>query len=581
MRRYCYTSAVFGALGMLMVLGSAQAQDPALALRYGKWGFDLTAVDPATRPGDDFFEHANGAWLARTEIPLNKTGITLRVRMTDATEARLHALLESAAERVGHEPDDLEGKVGAFYKAFMDEAAIEALGAKPLAPYLSAIRAATTYEALGAMMGRAAYDFPGAFFGAYIDVDAKDPNRYAIQLYQDGLGLPDRDNYLKTDPDTLEVKNAYQAYADRLLALIGWPDPAKNAEQIVKLETRIAEAHWSKAQAREVVATYNSMTVAELEALTPSFPWRAYLAQAKLGSPDRVIVAEKSAFSKIADVFAGTPVETLQAWLAFNVVDRAAPYLSKPFAAANFEMREKALLGRKEQQVRWKRGVFVVSGDLGGNGGPLGNMGWAVGELYVEKYFPPTVKTQFKILFTNLTAAFRARLERLDWMSATTKAEALRKLENILVKVGYPNKPRDYNHLVVLDNDLMGNMRRAAETDWDFYVNRLPDRVDRDEWRMTPQSNNAYTNFYLRDVVIPAGVLQPPMFDPGADPAINYGASVHISAMKLPTASTTKVVRLTPRGAFVTGGRAMMPRSSRRGRPNSVGSTLPSSRFQV
>jgi putative endopeptidase len=349
MRQHRYTSAVFGALGVLVALGSAWAQEPAPVLRHGKWGFDFAAMDPAARPGDDFFKHANGAWLARTEIPPDKTRMTLRVLMTDATEARLYALLESAASHAGHEPGDLEGKIGAFYKAFMNETAIETLGAKPLAPMLAAIRAATTHEALGTMMGRATHDFGGSFFGAYIDIDAKDPGHYAVQVYQDGLGLPDLDNYLATDPNTLGVKAAYQAYVERLLSLIDWPAPAESALQIVTLETRIAEAHWTKAEAREVDDTYNPMTVAELQTFAPSFPWRSYLAQAKLGSADRVIVAEKSAFPKIAEVFAGTPVEILQAWLAFNAVDQAAPYLSKPFVEANFEMHEKTILGRKEQ----------------------------------------------------------------------------------------------------------------------------------------------------------------------------------------------------------------------------------------
>jgi putative endopeptidase len=525
MPKHVCKSIVPGLLGVLMILGSAYAQAPVPDLRYGSWGLDLTAADPSIRPGDDFFRSVNGTWLKQTAIPSDKSRITLRTKMTDVTELRLRTLLEAAAQQAGHAPGDINGKVGAFYKAFMNENAIEALGATPVTPMLTAIRTATTREALGAMMGRAASDFIGGFFSVGISEDVRDPSHYSVYLNQGGLGLSDRDYYLSTDPEFVAVKAAYQSYIEKLLGLAGWPDPAGNAARIVAMEARIAAAHWSKDEARDLDKTYNPMTVAELEGLAPGFPWRAFLADAKLASATRVIVGEISAFPKIADVFATTPVDTLRAWHAFNVVSQAAPYLSKPFADAQFEMYRKTLLGQEQQQARWKRGIVAVSGDLDGNADPLGHMGWAVGQLYVERHFSAAMKQQAETIIGDLVRAFRTRLATRDWIGATTKAEALTKLDAFVIQVGYPSKPqRDYTGLVVTDDDAVGNVRRAAALDWNFYVNRLPNPVDRNDWYFKPQVNNAANSFSLRNLVFPAALLQAPMYDPDADPAVNYGA---------------------------------------------------------
>ena len=353
------------------------------------------------------------------------------------------------------------------------------------------------------MMGRQNSDFEGGIFGIFIDVDLKDPSRYAVYLSQSGIGLPDRDYYLK--PDFAAQKGKYQAYVAKLLHLLDWPDADKRAGEIVNFETRLAEASWTKAQQRDPIATYNPMSIAELEALAPNFAWRPFLAQAGLDKIDHVIVAEKSAFPKLASVFAETPIETLQAWQAFNIADHAAPYLSKAFADALFEMRNKTLSGQAEQQVRWKRGVHAVSGGDYGAGDRydrFGNLGWAVGQLYTAKYFPPEAKAKIEELVANLKVAMHARIEALDWMGAATKVEALKKLDTYNIKVGYPDQPRDYSKVEIHDDDLAGNVRRAANADWAFYVNRLGGPVDRAEWTMTPQTNDAY-NGTLRDIVFP------------------------------------------------------------------------------
>jgi putative endopeptidase len=494
------------------------------ALHYGAWGFDATGEDRSVKPGDDFFRFTNGGWLDRTPIPADKNIFGLRALMTDLTEARLHALMEAAASRAGHEPVSREGKVGAFYKAFQDEARVERLGAEPLKPELDAIRMADTRDALAGLMGHGQDDFYGSLFGVSVSVDRKDPSRYSVYLAQAGLGLPDRDYY--SNPTLASQKAQYQIYVASLLRLAAWPEPETRAREIVELETRIAEASWTRADRRDRDKIYNPMTVAELQTFAPGFAWQAYLESAGLGNATQVVVAEKAAFPKLAAIYASTPVEVLKAWAAFNVADHAAPYLSRPFTAAFFEMREKTLSGMQAQQIRWKRAVHAVSGGDYGAGDRFdrfGNLGWGVGQLYTTKYFPPESKAKVQELVGDLKAAYHARIERLDWMSPATKVEALKKLETYNVKVGYPDKPRDYSTLVIRDDDLAGDVRRAAAWDWAFFVRRLPGPVDRQEWTMTPQTNDAY-NGLLRDIVFPAGILQPPIFDPSADAAINYGA---------------------------------------------------------
>jgi putative endopeptidase len=506
------------------IAANTETQKSANAPQYGKWGFDGSGADMKTKPGDDFFRYANGAWLDHVQIPADKAAYSLRLAMTDTTEKRLRALIEEAAKKTGHNPATIEGKVGTFYKSFMDEGKIEKAGAAPLKEKVTEIQSTKTRENLAAMMGRQNSDFEGGIFGIFIDVDLKDPSRYTVYLGQSGIGLPDRDYYLK--PDFAAKKDKYRTYVAKLLHLLDWPDVDKRADEIVNFETRLAEASWTKAQQRDPIAIYNPMSVAELEALAPNFAWRLFLSQAGLDKIDRVIVAEKSAFPKLASVFAETPIETLQAWQAFNIADHTAPYLSKVFTDAFFEMRNKTLSGQAEQQVRWKRGVHAVSGGDYGAGDRydrFGNLGWAVGQLYTAKYFPPEAKAKIEELVANLKVAMHARIEALDWMGAATKVEALKKLDTYNIKVGYPDQPRDYSKVEIRDDDLAGNIRRAANADWTFYVNRLGGPVDRSEWTMTPQTNDAY-NGALRDIVFPAGILQPPVFDPNADSAINYGA---------------------------------------------------------
>ncbi|MDP1630723.1 MAG: M13-type metalloendopeptidase [Caulobacter sp.] len=477
--------------------------------RYGAWGFDMSGMDRSVKPGDDFYMWASGAWNARTEIPGDRTRFGNFDALSILSEARTRSIIEDSA--AGRIPGPEAAKVGAAYAAFMDEARVEALDAKPIAPELAAIKAAKTRDDITALMGRTNTTGFGAIFGLGIGDDAKDPSKYAVYAGSGGLSLPDRDYYL--DAKFAEKKAAYQAYITQMLTLVGWSKPAESAKAIVAFETRLAEASWTRAERRDRDKTYNPMTLAELKAATPGFNWDRYLVGTGLKGVDRYIVSTNTAFPKFAAIYAETPVDTLKAWEAFRVADGAAPLLSKRFVDAHFDFRSKTLAGQPEQKPRWKRGVGFVNGTLGET----------VGQVYVARYFPPESKAKMEDLVSNIRAAMKVRIEHLDWMSAETKVKALDKLTKFGVKIGYPDKWRDYSALEIRADDLYGDMLRAAAFEWDYEVARLNGPVDKTEWGMTPQTVNAYYSPVKNEIVFPAAILQAPFFHPDADPAVNYG----------------------------------------------------------
>jgi putative endopeptidase len=492
--------------------GVAQAAEPAASAGgYGAWGYDLSGRDADVKPGDDFFLHANGGWYARTEIPADQARMSTGFEVFTRAQAQLREIIEASA-KAGAAGGPNAQKVGALYSAFMDEAALEKLDDKPLQPDLAKIRALTGKAGLAGLMGRAQGGFGASFFQAGVQPDAKKPDVNALYLTQAGIGLPNRDYYLS---DAYKAqKAAYRAHVQKVLEMVGWAKPAEAADAILAMETKVAEASWTLAEQRDTEKTYNPMSRAELKKLAPGFEWDAWLAGMGAGKVERVIVGEPTAFPKIAQVFADTPVSTLRAWEAFHTADQASPYLSKRFVDERFAFRGKALQGLQEQQPRWKRGVDLVNN----------NMGEAVGREYVAKYFPPESKAAMETLVANLRAAMKDRIERADWMSPQTKAQALEKLAKLRVKVGYPNKWRDYAGLKIDGGDLYGDVGRAAAFEWAFQVGKLGQPVDRDEWFMTPQTVDAYNNPLGNEIVFPAAILQPPFFNPKADPAVNYGA---------------------------------------------------------
>jgi putative endopeptidase len=508
-----FLGAALAALSACLVPAAgfaAASPDVTRPPHMGAWGFDLSGRDLSISPGADFFQYANGTYMKGLVIPPDRSGYGTFDSLQVLSENRVHALLDEAAADPSASGE--EAKVAAFYSAFMDEARAEALDARPMASDLAAIRAAGTREALAALMGLSNKGFQGTFFDIGISADAKAPMRYAVYLGQSGLGLPDRDYYLESSFAAQKAK--YEAYVAQMLRTIDWPDADVEAKAIVSMETRIAQASWPRAERRDRVKTYNAMSPAELARAAPGFPWASFLAAADLAGVDRVIVSENTAFPKIADIFAVTPIHTLQAWEAFTVVDNASPFLSKRFTDARFEFRNKTLSGQLEQRPRWKRAERAIDGGLGE----------AVGKLYVARYFPPESKAKMEALIADLRVALAARIERVSWMSAATKAKAEQKLSMLNVKVGYPVKWRDYSALTVSPTDLYGDVLRSSDFEWMREVNRLNGPVDRTEWGMTPQTVNAYYSSTENEIVFPAAILQPPFFDPDADPAVNFGA---------------------------------------------------------
>ncbi len=497
------------AAALICASAPALAADDLAAPRMGSWGFDLSGRDTSIAPSKDFFDYANGTYLNKLEIPSDRSRYGAFDALAELSQQRMRAVAEKAAANKAAAGD--EAKVGAFYRSFVDEAAVEALGAKPLAADLAAIRAIKTREQMAREMGASMRKFGGSFFGSYVHDDAKDPEKYAAYLFQGGLGLPDRDYYLedKFKPQ----KAAYEAYIAKMLGLAGWEKPVENAKAIVALETEIAKVSWTRAEQRDDDKTYNPFEVDKLQAYAPGFAWKTFLDGAGLSKANRVIVAENTAFPKIAAIYAKAPIETLKAWEAFNLVDQAAPYLSKDFDSARFEFRNKTLSGQPAQQPRWKRAVAAVDN----------NVGEALGKLYVEAYFPAESKAKMEALVGDIRTAMKGRIEKLDWMSPTTKAKALEKLAKFHVKIGYPDKWRDYSALTVKDGDLYGNVQRASAFEWDYRAARLGGPVDDDEWGMTPPTINAYYSSTKNEIVFPAAILQPPFFDPDGDAAINYG----------------------------------------------------------
>ena len=512
-----FAAVAAGALGL--AAGAAAAAPAAVSAisappatpHYGTWGFDKSGMEAGVVPGNDFFTYANGDWEKRTQIPADKTSYGAFNILADLSEARVHGILEQASAAHAA-PDSAEGKIGAMYAAFMDEKAIEARGAAPLKPDLDQIRAVRSRDDLAALMGASPKSFQSAVFDVGIEADAKDPTKYSVYLGQSGLGLPDRDYYLQ--PQFAAKKAAYQAYVATLLKLAGWPDAQAEAPRIVAFETAVAQASWSRAEQRDPIKIYNPTTPADLAKMAPGFAWNRYFAAADLGQVGTVIATTNTSLPKIAALYAQTPLETLKAWQAFHLIDSASPLLSDAFVQAHFEFRSKTLSGQPQLPVRWKRAVRATDGALGE----------AVGKIYVAKYFPPESKAKMEALIADLKTAFRQHIQALTWMGPETKVEALKKLANYDVQIGYPKKWRDYSALRISPDDLYGDAQRSAAFEWAYHVDRLNKPVDKDEWGMTPQTVNAYNNPYFNEVVFPAAILQPPFFDPKADPAINYGA---------------------------------------------------------
>ena len=491
--------------------GSVSGYQGTVAPKYGTWGFDLAGRDTSVAPGDNFFRYANGAALDKLEIPSDRTSYGSFALLRELSDNRLKEMIDAMAARSDLTPGSDEQKIADAYRSYVNEARVEQLDRAPIDPYLADIRALDTHAKLAAYMGRQDRT-RGSLFGTGISADQKAPDRYVSYVSQSGLGLPNRDYYL--DARFERQRALYRAYLEQMLTLAGWDNPATSADAVMAFETRIAEAHWTPEQSRNRDETYNEFTPASLAAAAPGFDWSRYFAASGLQDIARVVIRQDTALPKMTAIFAETPVETLQAWQAFHTTDRSAPRLSKRFADAQWGFRLRDLQGQPEQRARDKRAISFAEGLLGE----------ALGRQYVAEYFPAESKAKMEELVANLRVALRARIDQLPWMGQETKAQAQDKLEKFTVKIAYPDKWRDYSALEIRADDLYGNAERSSTFQWNYDLGRMNGPVDRDEWGMTPQTVNAYYNSSLNEIVFPAAILQPPFFDPEADPAVNYGA---------------------------------------------------------
>ena len=471
-------------------------------------------MDESVRPQDDLFGHVNGRWLAETEIPADRSSWGAFAVIAEEAEQQVRAIIEQAAtESAGAEKGSPTQQIGDLWKSFMDEERVEALGATPIAADLARLEAVTDHTGLAAYIGAFERRGGGGFFRSYVDSDDRNSNRYLVNLVQGGTGLPDESYY--REEKFQAIRDAYLGYLGRMFTLAGIGDADAKAQQVLALETELAKGHWERADTRDVIKGYNLRSFSELKELAPGFAWDSY-ADA-LGADDQtlaeVVVRQPSFFEHLSTVVGQVDIEQWKAWAAIKVVRAAAPYLSRAFVEENFDFYGRTLSGTPELRARWKRGVGFVEGCVGE----------AVGQLYVERHFPPTSKAKMDELVENLLEAYRRSITALDWMTEETKQRAFRKLETFRPKIGYPDKFRDYSSIDVRPDDLWHNAKAAAAFEHDRQLAKIGSPVDRDEWFMLPQTVNAYYNPGTNEICFPAGILQKPFFDPEADAAENYG----------------------------------------------------------
>jgi predicted metalloendopeptidase len=510
---------LLSAAALVLVASLAQAENAGAAKSGAKAaplaaGIALEYVEPSVRPQDDFFQHLNGKWLKTVEIPADKSSWGAFHQLRDDTLPQLRAIIErTAAQRAA--PGTEMQKIGDFYASYMDEARLEQLGISPLNGELSKVAAIKDKAELPAMfahLNRLGVNVPFVF---YIHQDAKDSTKYVADLYQAGLGMPDRDYYLKQDDAKLaDIRAKYQQYVEKMLSMAGSKNAAADAKAIVELETELAKVQWTKVENRDPIKTYNKVELAKLAELAPGYDWNSWLAASGLkGKASYLIVSQPSYLKGFAEVLNRVPLETWKTYLQLHLVSGYANYLSKDFVDTRFAFNGTVLAGIPQLEPRWKRGVSTLETGLGD----------AVGKLYVKEHFPAERKARMEVLVKNLLAAYKQSIDTLDWMSPATKKEAQAKLAKFTPKIGYPSKWKDYSALSIKRDDLVGNVMRSREVEYNRELNKLGKPIDREEWGMTPQTVNAYYNPELNEIVFPAAILQPPFFDAKADDAVNYG----------------------------------------------------------
>jgi putative endopeptidase len=474
-------------------------------------GLLLAGYDRQVRAQDDLFRFANGQWLRTTEIPADRTRYGVFDALVDRSEQNLRTIVEDSAARHGAagSPDQ---QIGDFYASFLDTARRDALRAAPLRASLERIDSLASPADLLQYFAQSAAAGTPSPIALSIEQDAKNATAYLPEVEQSGLALPNRDYYLKSDPQFVTTRDQLRTYAARILGLAGVADPDAAAGQALAVENRLAGIQWSAVQNRDATATYNKFSVTDATTRTPGLDWKTYLDAAGVHTPD-FVVAEPSFFTALGSALTTVPLAGWRSYLKFKLIDSLAPYLSDDFVAARFEFHSRDLAGQQEMSPLWKRGVSVVNGALGD----------LLGQRYVQRYFPPDAKQRIDALVSELIDAYRSSIDGLDWMSAATKQQAKDKLSKLAVKIGYPSEWKDYSKLRVLRDDLVGNVVRSAALEYQRDLDKLGKPVDRAEWITTPQTVNAFYNPARNDITFPAAILQPPFFDPTADDAVNYG----------------------------------------------------------
>ncbi|AOF96041.1 M13 family metallopeptidase [Sphingobium sp. RAC03] len=502
------------ASALALTAGIAHAQQPAPAITtapvsakptYGSYGFDAAGMDLSVKPGDDFYDHANGTWAKNTPIPADKSNYGAFNTLDELSRTRTRAILDAAK-------DDPASKIGAAYASYLDTAAVEAKGLAPIKPWLAEIKGVKDkagYATLAAKAARAGISGPFRF---YVGQDDKDPETYILSMSQGGLGLPDRDYYLDEKPEMAKIRAAYVAHLETMLTLAGETDAKARAAALMAFETEVAKVHWTQIDSRDADKTYNKLTLAALQKAAPGFDFAAYFKANGL-TPTDLLVAQPSAITGEAALIAKTQMAVLKDALLLRSLHAYADKLPDNIANADFAFYGTTLSGTPEREARWKRGVDFLKDSLGEE----------VGKVYVAQYFPPETKAAMDVLVKNVIAAMGRRIDGLPWMSDTAKARAHKKLAAFTPKIGYPDKWRDYDGLAIQRDDLLGNAMRANQFDFDYNIGKLGKPIYRWEWGMTPMEINAYANFGMVEIVFPAAILQPPFFDPNADPAVNYG----------------------------------------------------------
>jgi predicted metalloendopeptidase len=478
-------------------------------------GVDKANIDASVRVQDDLYGHVDGGWVKKVEIPADKAGYGVFIKLRDDTLAQLHGIIDGLEGNSAGLADPDARRIRDLYASFMDEARLESLGLKPLAGEFARIDAVKTKAEIPELIAHLNAIGVAAPYRPRIHQDARDSTRYIVDLGQGGLGLPDRDYYLKDDDARLKgMRDKYREHVAKMLAMAGDSAGAAEAGQILVIETGLARVQWTRVENRDPVKRYNKVAVTKLPDLAPGYDWKRYFVAANVdGKVTDVIVSQPSYMTGFAKLLDEQPLEAWKAYFRWRVLDSFSPYLSRPYVDENFAFDGGVVRGIPENRPRWQRGVTLVDEAIGEG----------LGKLYVEQYFPPEKKARMDALVKNLLAAYRQSIDQLDWMGPETKHQAQAKLAAFSPKIGYPTQWRDYSKLAIDPADLVGNVMRAEKFDYDRNLAKLGGPIDRGEWHMNPQTVNAYYNPELNEIVFPAAILQPPFFDANADDAVNYG----------------------------------------------------------